>query len=98
MLSSVADILQTDRAQAKHAERIATPLGIFDTRKVIWLSRVKIKVKGRPLLEKLTSEPYRRETMWIAAGYGIIRRKIEYLGDKQSKKSVLFDLIKYNRP
>lgn len=95
-VKALAVVVQKDRAQAKDTERVLTGAGAFDALKVMWLSRVEIKVKGRPVLEKMTTEPYRKETMWLAPGYGIVRREIEYLGDK--KKEVVFDLVDYRRP
>ena len=85
---------RVDRSNYK--ERIVAPFGHFETRPVSWLSRLEIKIDGRPVLETLTTEPFRRETVWLAEGYGIIRRQIEYLGVE--KKQVTFDLARYWRP
>ncbi len=89
-----AECRQRDRAQAKGLEYIAGLTGRFKSRRVSWLSRMEIKAKGRPILKQLTTEPFRKETTWFAEGYGLVRRKIEYLGEEP----ILFDLVGYTRP
>jgi hypothetical protein len=95
-VKALATVLQKDRAKASGLEKILTRAGTFQALRVLWLSRVEITVKGRPVLEKLTTEPYRKEIMWLAPGYGIVRREIEYIGDETKK--VTFDLVDYSRP
>jgi hypothetical protein len=92
-----AIVMQTERAQGAQLEQIPSPSGMFDTRRIGWVSRLSIKVKGRPVISNLTSKPYRRESMWVARGYGIIRRKVEYLTGRKNKE-VVFDLVDYSRP
>ncbi len=95
-VKALASLLQKDRAKAGDMEKILTQAGTFQALRVMWLSRVDINIKGRPVLEKLTTEPYRKETMWLAPGYGIVRREIEYMGEET--KTVTFDLVSYARP
>ncbi len=96
LLKVLATVVQKDRAQAAGLEKIRTHAGMFKAVRVSWFSRVEMKIEGRPVLDKLTTEPYRKETMWLAPGYGIVRREIEYVGDEA--KSVIFNLVEYTRP
>jgi hypothetical protein len=95
-VKALANLLQKDRAKAGGLEKVLTRAGTFQALRVTWLSRAEIKIKGRPVLEKLTTEPYRKEIMWLAPGYGIVRREIEYMGEET--KTVTFDLMEYTRP
>jgi hypothetical protein len=96
LVKALATVVQKDRAHAAGLEDVLTHAGMFKAVRVSWFSRVEMKIKGRPVLERLTTEPYRKETMWLAPGYGIVRREIEYVGDET--KSVIFNLVEYTRP
>jgi hypothetical protein len=96
LVKALGAVMQKDRALAGGLEKVRTHAGLFEAVRVTWISRVEMKVKGRPVLDKLTTEPYRKETMWLAPGYGIVRREIEYVGDET--KSVIFNLMEYTRP
>ncbi|MCP4599748.1 MAG: hypothetical protein GY847_04280 [Proteobacteria bacterium] len=92
----LAQARQRDRARETGLSQVIVPAGRFTAYCVSWLSRIQIRAEERLVLKRLTSEPYRRETMWLAPDMGIIRRKIEYLGEET--KSIYFDLISYMRP
>ncbi|MDJ0765602.1 MAG: hypothetical protein QNJ97_21650 [Myxococcota bacterium] len=87
---------QRDRAHVENREMIATPAGQYDAWRISWISRIDITAKGRPVLQELTSAPYRKETMWIAEGIGVVRRRIEYTG--YPKATVTFDLTDFDHP
>ncbi len=87
---------QRERAHARGFENITTPVGMHRACSVEWMSRIEIFVDGRPVLQNLTSEPFRSETMWIVPGIGIVRRRIEYTGFRTGQISL--DLIRYDRP
>ncbi|MBW2276771.1 MAG: hypothetical protein JRF63_04720 [Deltaproteobacteria bacterium] len=87
---------QKDRAIAKEIHEVDVPAGRFDARRIEWIGRVSISVGGRPVLDGLTSEPYRYETTWFTAGIGMVRRRVSY-GDSM-KDSVTFNLVRYERP
>lgn len=90
-----AESVQTDRAQVAGLEKVVVPAGRFDAYRVRWQSRYAIKAGGRPVLEPLTASPYRRETMWIAPGYGIVRRSVAYKQAGEKTKRVSFDLVQF---
>ena len=87
---------QTDRATAQEVHEVDVPAGRFDARRIEWIGRVAISVGKRPVLDGLTSEPYRSETTWFAPGIGLVRRRVAY-GDSM-KDSVTFNLLRYERP
>ncbi len=87
---------QRDRALVEDFENITLPVGMYRACRVFWLSRIEIKAKGRPVLQDLTSEPFRREKMWIVSGIGIVRRRVEYPGYRAAQ--IAFDLVSYDRP
>jgi len=87
---------QKDRAIAKEVHSVDVPAGRFDARRVEWIGRVAISVGKRPVLDGLTSEPYRHETTWFTTGIGMVRRRVAY-GDSM-KDSVTFNLVRYERP
>jgi len=87
---------QTDRAHIKDQEFMTVPAGTFKSWRIAWLSRIEIKADDRPVLKNLTSEPFRNETMWIAPGIGIIRRKIRYTS--RPDDDIEFSLLRYYRP
>ena len=86
---------ERDRAQAGKFEALVVPAGRFGAHRIEWLSRVAIKSEGRPVLAYLTTEPYRKETMWLAPGIGIIRRNIVYILDGKVKHTIQFNLLNY---
>jgi hypothetical protein len=83
---------QKDRAQVKRFETVVVPAGRFGAHRIDWLSRVDIKADGRPVLEELTTEPYRRERMWVAPGFGIVKRVINYLRGGRIRETIIFEL------
>jgi hypothetical protein len=87
-----AEAVQTDRAQVGKYEWVSVPAGRYNALRVQWLSRIAVKTKGRPVLERLTTEPYRREEMWISPGIGIVKRSIEYLNHERVDQRVVFEL------
>ena len=80
------------RALAGKAETLTVPAGTFNARRIEWTSRVEIRTDDRPVLMPLTTEPYRRETMWIVPGVGIVKRSISFLVG-EGKGSVLLELL-----
>jgi hypothetical protein len=91
-----AQAKQKDRALAQEFETITVPAGNFSGWRVAWISRIEISAKGRPVLKELTLEPFRKETMWLVSGIGVVKRKIDYTGYRGAQIS--FDLIRYDRP
>ena len=87
-----ANAVIRNRAHVREFEQIVVPAGQFGAYRVEWISRVDIKAEGRPILEHLTAAPYRRETMWIATGIGIVKRDIDFLRDGKKEHSVTFAL------
>jgi hypothetical protein len=87
---------QKDRAIVKELHEVDVPAGRFDARRIEWIGRVSISVGKRPVLDGLTSAPFRNETTWFTSGIGMVRRRISY-GDSM-KDSVTFNLIRYERP
>lgn len=91
-----AQATQTDRAMVVESDETIVPAGRFSTLQIQWISRVEMNADKRKVLAKLTAEPFRKETMWLAKGVGIVRRHIEYLGTRSGTLS--FDLVMYKRP
>lgn len=91
-----ADARQTDRAHIRDEEIMTVPAGTFKSWRIAWLSRIEIKANDRPVLRNLTSVPFRSETMWIASGIGIVRRKIKYPAHPNAE--IEFSLLSYHRP
>jgi hypothetical protein len=87
---------QKDRGMVESFEEVVVPAGAFKAFRVFWLGRVSIAMKGRPVLDGLTAEPYRKDTMWFASGIGMVRRKVIYPERKDGE--VVFDLVRYERP
>jgi hypothetical protein len=87
---------QKDRAIAQDVHEVDVPAGRFDARRIEWMGRVSISVGKRPVLDGLTSEPFRSETTWFAPGIGMVKRRVAY-GDSM-KDSVTFNLVRYERP
>ncbi len=92
-----AEAVQTDRAIAGLYEGVTVPAGQYSALCVRWISRIAIKNKGRPVLEWLTAEPYRQETMWLAPGVGIVKRSIEYLKPGKRAQRVTFELQEFRQ-
>ncbi len=90
--------MQTDRAMAGVTEKIIVPVGIFNNAlRVEWLGRIDIEAgKGRKVLQELTVEPFRRDTMWFVPGIGMVKRRVTY--DSGLKEDITFDLVSYRRP
>ena len=80
------------RALARKLETITVPAGRFDARRVDWISRIEIRTDDRPVLMPLTTAPYRKETMWVMPGIGIVKREISFL-EGQGKGTVVFELV-----
>jgi hypothetical protein len=91
----MAKAVQKDRAKAGKFESVEVPAGRFNAYCIRWRSRISIKVKGRPVLEALTTEPYRRETMWISPGIGIVKRIVAYLKNGRVTDHIVFELVSY---
>jgi hypothetical protein len=87
---------QKDRAIVKEVHEVDVPAGRFDARRIEWIGRVAISVGKRPVLDGLTSEPFRNETTWFAPGIGMVKRRVAY-GDSM-RDSVTFNLVRYVRP
>ncbi len=85
--------IEYHRASFAKTESVTTPKGIFDAMRINWLSRVSIETKGRPLFSHLTTAPYRKETMWIVPGIGIVKRHIEHLKDGHSFETLTLSLV-----
>lgn len=79
------------RALAGKLETVTVPKGKFNARRIDWLSRLELKTEGRPVLMPLTTEPYRKETMWVVPGIGIVKRSISFLTE-EGKGTVLLEL------
>jgi hypothetical protein len=90
-----AKATQRDRARASKFETVVVGAGRFGAHRVEWLSRVAIKTKGRSVLAYLTTEPYRREVMWLAPGIGIVSRNISYVSRGTDVESILFNLSEH---
>ncbi len=86
---------QRDRASVGDFETVVTPAGRFGAHRIEWLSRVSIETKGRVVLGHLTTEPYRKETMWLAPGVGIVVRDIDYLQSSRVMERIQFDLLSF---
>jgi hypothetical protein len=99
-LAAVAS--QQDRARVIGFESIIVPAGSFGAHRIQWRSRIEIETKDdaktRTVLERLTTEPFRRELMWVAPGIGIVRREIDYREMFRGKEVIVFELIRYVRP
>ncbi|MCP4678822.1 MAG: hypothetical protein GY854_25710 [Deltaproteobacteria bacterium] len=91
-----AQAKQRERAHVRGFENITTSVGMYRACSVKWISRIEVFVKGRPVLQNLTAEPFRNETMWLVPGIGIVQRRIEYPGFRTGQISL--DLIRYDRP
>jgi len=77
--------IQTNRANVDMYRDVTVPAGPFQAFGIKWISRVAIEVDKRPILLDLTSKPYRKETMWVARGIGVVRRSIAYPGYRGTK-------------
>lgn len=88
--------VQRDRAIAKEVHEVDVPAGRFDARRIEWIGRVSISIGKRPVLDALTSEPYRSETTWFAPGVGLVRRRVAY--GESMRNAVTFNLTEYHRP
>ncbi|MCP4678824.1 MAG: hypothetical protein GY854_25720 [Deltaproteobacteria bacterium] len=88
--------LQRDRAKAEGVSHVVVPAGRYEAYSVSWISRIDIKADKRVVLEQLTAEPYRRETMWVVPGIGFVKREIHFQG--KENRSITFHLVKYSRP
>jgi hypothetical protein len=84
-----------NRAHANGFETVIVPAGRFGAYRIEWLTRVDIEAEGRPILEHLTTEPFRRETMWVAPGVGIVKRNIDYLAVGRPSRTVTLSLTDY---
>ncbi len=84
------------RARAVESETIVTPGGPFKAWKISWISRIEIFAGKRPVLLELTAEPYRKETMWVAPGTGLVRRQIDYSNYRGA--DISFDLMEFSHP
>jgi len=87
---------QRDRAVAREIHEVDVPAGRFDARRIEWTGRVSVFFGKRPVLDGLTSEPFRSETTWFAAGIGMVRRSVSFGGSMRD--SVTFNLVRYERP
>ena len=87
---------QSDRAMVKERDEVIVPAGRFDAIELEWIARVDIEAKKRKVLREITSEPFRKETMWFARGIGPVRRFVQYTGVREG--IVSFDLVMYKRP
>jgi hypothetical protein len=94
--TTLASGYQRDRANVKEFRNVTVPAGVFRACRVDWLSRLELKAEGRPVLKELTTEPFRRERMWIVPGIGVVKRTVEYPGHRAAQ--FIFDLVSYTRP
>jgi len=85
-----------DRATVEGIETVIVAAGRFEAVRVGWLGRIELEAKRRRVLERVTSEPYRRESTWMARGIGMVRRRVELTDE--GTKVVTFDLVSYRRP
>jgi hypothetical protein len=92
--AQMAEAFQKDRAQVKQFDTVVVPAGRFGAYRIEWLSRVDIRAQGRPVLEELTTEPYRQERMWVAPGIGIVKRVIDYLRGGRIRETIIFELTR----
>ncbi len=92
----LGEALQRDRAKAMGVSYVVVPAGRYEAYSISWMSRIDIKADKRVVLEQLTAEPYRNETMWVVPGIGFVKREIHFPG--KENRSVTFHLIKYSRP
>lgn len=86
---------QKDRASVGDFDTVVTPAGKFGAHRIEWLSRVAIQTQGRVVLGHLTTAPYRKETMWLAPGVGIVVRDIDYLQSNRVRERIQFDLLSF---
>lgn len=91
-----ADATIKNRANAHPFETVVVPAGRFGAYRIEWIGRVEIAAKKRAVLEYLTTEPYRRETMWVTPGVGIIKREINYLAQDRTHQTVNIVLQHYS--
>jgi hypothetical protein len=84
-----------NRAHVKGFESLVVPAGRFGGYRIEWITRIDIKADGRPVLAHLTTEPYRRETMWVSPGIGIVKREIDYLRGGRKYRSVTLSLDRH---
>lgn len=91
-------IAQTDRAQMLRQEKVIVPAGVFQADLVSWVSRIEIRAgkRGRRVLEKLTTEPFKKETVWFAPGVGMVRRRVTHAAPHQ--RDIIFELIRFEPP
>ncbi len=87
-----ADAVIKNRAHTRTFETVVVPAGRYGAFRIEWIGRVAITAAGRPILAHLTSEPFRRETMWVAPGVGVVKREISYLDRGISAQSVTLAL------
>jgi hypothetical protein len=85
-----------DRATVEGIETVIVAAGRFEAVRIGWLGRIELEAKKRRVLERVTSEPYRRESTWMARGIGMVRRRVEFADE--GTKVVTFDLVSYRRP
>lgn len=90
--------LQTDRAVVKGKEKVIVPAGVFEAYHISWTSRIEMRTqkKRRKVLQELTVEPFKQESMWFSPGVGMVRRRVTYLG--KNKEDIIFDLVSFHRP
>ena len=93
-----AVVIQTDRAQLLRQEKVIVPAGVFQAHLVSWLSRMEIRAgkKGRRVLERMTTEPFKKETIWFAPEAGMLRRRVTY--SLPVKRDIIFALVRYTPP
>lgn len=87
---------QSDRAEVKGIQKIVALTTAHDAYVIEWSSLFEMVVNGRPVLNTLTTDSYRREKMWMVPNIGIVRREIQYKLNDDSK--VVFDLVHYSKP
>ncbi|MBN2525908.1 MAG: hypothetical protein JXR76_05895 [Deltaproteobacteria bacterium] len=90
--------VQTERATMKRQEKVVVPAGVFQSYLVSYGSRMEILAgtERRKVLQKLTTEPFRRETVWFAPGVGMVRRRITY--NTPEKVDIIFNLVRFENP
>ena len=91
-----ADATITNRANARPFETVAVPAGRFGAYRIEWIGRVEIEAGARKILEHLTAEPYRRETMWVSPGVGIVKREINFLEADRTDQRVTLVLEQHS--
>jgi len=92
-----ARAIEVDRALVTGLIDVVVPAGIYKAWRVDWISRIEMKAgKGRDVLARLTTEPYRKDAMWFAPGVGLVKRRVSFM--ESPAEEITFSLVRMNTP